>query len=516
MLPDYHNPLIYATSLTCNGQRVLWPLNHSTYPWQLHNLPDNKKSRTRLQDVYVAPDWYSNEHIFVRSRACIQVLPDFLAPSCVECSKAAEAVSQRAEAASSNNERIPNIYRSWDTIHTLCTFYQEQNSALKRSLNKLQEKLNRHDAKHDQDLQIIEFLATHDAPRIRHTLAKALHRKAGSDAIIDVLTEAVIGTYRPERDFRPWEIDLALLVLRLGGHRLLYALNKVFCLPSARTLQKYASSFPSIQYCISLPDLETMVQNLITIVLRPRQHLPPSKNGVIIMLDETALNPAPVYNRELNAIGGICGEATAGCIELLSAKSMENIEILAQAVANDPGPNNKNRGFHLGREATSAAVGFLGRQDHAALPFLLSAICGHKKAEHFVDLLAQIYEAWNLSGCENHMGSIRIIDIDGDGSRRKGGNEVMLQHNLRDVDTEAWQLLCSCLGLDLRVGPGGSVLEFDWKHILKRELSLFCSCSHLIVVRHKYIFTRDKRTLCRQHASDPDATCAVYGTDWHF
>jgi hypothetical protein len=88
--------------------------------------------------------------------------------------------------------------------------------------------------------RILALLSQHRIGCVRRVLAVCIRRGRGVRAIFETLHKCVLGIYKPKGGYSTEEIDVATLVLRLGGHRLAFALNKFDGLPSDSFLYQHA------------------------------------------------------------------------------------------------------------------------------------------------------------------------------------------------------------------------------------------------------------------------------------
>jgi hypothetical protein len=125
-------------------------------------------------------------------------------------------------------------------------------------------------------------------------------------------------------------------------------------------------------------------------------------------------------------------------------------------------------GAHLASQAMVVAINFLGRNDYRATPFIVAGHCGAKDANKFVDLIKLIVTAYENSGALKAFGWPFSISTDGDSARQKGGFALLSSLEL-NCTSPLGKLLYPLVGMNLMVGPHDILLDFDWKHIIKRE-----------------------------------------------
>lgn len=97
-----------------------------------------------------------------------------------------------------------------------------------------------------------------------------------------------------------------MLILRLGGQSLLYALSQCLSLPSLRTLGRH-TSFVKVAPTIGQITSGVIRHNIVAVVLAPRAQagLDPLR-GVSFLIDETALEEVARYLLQSNSIGSLC------------------------------------------------------------------------------------------------------------------------------------------------------------------------------------------------------------------
>ena len=82
--------------------------------------------------------------------------------------------------------------------------------------------------------RFLGLVSSSDIPGLRRLAAQAIRGGAGISAIVRKVEAALERTYSA-KGFSGTDFDIALLCLRLGGRRLLYAISRHFGLPSLRS-----------------------------------------------------------------------------------------------------------------------------------------------------------------------------------------------------------------------------------------------------------------------------------------
>ena len=71
--------------------------------------------------------------------------------------------------------------------------------------------------------RILNLIATNDLSRVNTIIKIFLKQKAGTQSIIQKLQLAISGLYKC-KSYSQHEVDIGILVLRIGGPRLIYSL----------------------------------------------------------------------------------------------------------------------------------------------------------------------------------------------------------------------------------------------------------------------------------------------------
>ena len=103
----------------------------------------------------------------------------------------------------------------------------------------------------DLHQEILQLLSEQKVPRIKQLLATCLKQGWSMGAVLRKIASAIDGLYSPQQ-FDETDHQIALLTLRLGGRKLLYALTKSSGIASRRTLYRLHISMFNI-YGLSVP-----------------------------------------------------------------------------------------------------------------------------------------------------------------------------------------------------------------------------------------------------------------------
>ncbi|KAG0694088.1 hypothetical protein DFH29DRAFT_985348 [Suillus ampliporus] len=276
-----------------------------------------------------------------------------------------------------------------------------------------------------------------DVPWLHNLLQTALRNGTSIRAILRMIKEAIERGYQP-RGHSQEAIDLAVLIVRLGGQNLLYALNQRLTLPSLCTLHNHMS-FVKIIPTIGRISTITIQENIKNLVLVPRQNAALMKMcGVRMMIDEMAQEEAAVYISQLNSVGGLCW--THSNLIDTTLHTYQSALGIAEAL--------KSQKVHVGKEVTVAGAHIFGEE--GVYPVLAAPTC--KTAQ-------QVGPAWSFT-------------TDGDATRRKAGHKMFVHMPLSPFSL-LYGTLSNIPGLNLFTGPGEVTLDFDYKHIMK------CYCTLL-------------------------------------
>lgn len=270
-------------------------------------------------------------------------------------------------------------------------------------------------------------------------------------------------TYCASKNYSPREISAGLLSYCIGGGRLTFALNKAFGTPSLRTLKGSLLGIV-IKPCLRVPDDTTMCENLGIV-----QHLYGSLQSALppflchLAVDESTLVVCAMYMRMTNSIGGICSCAPKSTkLTFDEYKDAERLRDQLQP------PDSSRPAIHFATQATVAAVTIHDPNNSRPIPFLVSGCCHKKSATGSASLFEQFFRVWEASGLHERLGWFASIATDGDSARRRGGYLTLLKYALNPKG-ELYKTLVRIQGMNLFVGPHDVTLDFDWKHIIKRE-----------------------------------------------
>jgi hypothetical protein len=458
LLPQSETPS--SQSSRCPGVPLVWPGPDffNTYPWHQHD------PHSRVKMVWLLPFYNeSSGTLHIRSQKCDSI-SNSEGSACRSCGALQDLVFQKHNAVVQMPASQANhTHRSRTHLEALLTGQRADNDALRLQLATATDGQHRAQKKLQFFEQIFALLARQHVQRLLQLLQTWMRSQESIETLLQRIGAAINGTYRVKGRFSPRDFSLGLLVLRLGGYRLLHALNVEFGLPSLRSLRRSHTPV-KVQPSIGAPDYNDVMANLSTIVLEPRRDKPVQRVGCQIALDETALRPSACYVPHLRSLGGLCP-----CGGLRTSELCIDSNAALDAIQSKMSPSNGEPAkLHYASQATVVALNFLGRNDYRSLPFLVNGCCGTKDARAFVNLMKLIIQSYSDSGAAARFGWFFSFATDGNAARRKGGFHYLLGHKL-ETSTELGKQLTGLLGMNYMVGPHDITLDFDWKHIIKRE-----------------------------------------------
>ncbi|KIJ12467.1 hypothetical protein PAXINDRAFT_14668 [Paxillus involutus ATCC 200175] len=337
----------------------------------------------------------------------------------------------------------------------------EQINGLKlQSLNDVR-KIKRALGKLEDHSTLVMALAEADVPWLRKLLHTALKNGASIRAIVRLIEDALEAGYRP-RGHSTEANDLALLIYRLGGANLLYALNQRLHIPSLRTLRK-KMSFIKIAPTIGRISIDTVQKNIHNIIIVPFEHAArTTRRGVSLLIDETAAEEAAVYMPQSNSVGGLCWTHSHRVDPVL--RTYDSALRITNAL--------KAETVHLGKEVTVAGAHIVG--EDGFYPLLAAPTCKSEDAGDMEFIFNTLIDAWKATGADQRVGPLWFVATDGDATRRKGGHKTFL-HTPLPITSPLYGTLSNLPGLNLRTGNDLVTLDFDFKHVFKRFCTLIRS-----------------------------------------
>ncbi|KAE9388521.1 hypothetical protein BT96DRAFT_836102 [Gymnopus androsaceus JB14] len=290
-------------------------------------------------------------------------------------------------------------------------------------------------------------IAEQDILRLRALISAALQAGTGIPAIIAKMQDALSGVYHA-RQYTDHEKHIALLGLCLGGRTTAYVLNHSAGLPSIQTL--YAEQ----QFTIIKPMLGRI--NWSDIAHNIQHVLIPGQEDAKLLINEIAINEAPVFFSCENCVGGLCWKHGLRIDTKLT--TFDNAIAIRNTI--DDGT------VHLGKKMTVAAVVSIG-EDGLYL-ILTAASCKEKDTEDSVYIFQMTINEITAQANQpnSKVGHLSSIATDGASIRRAAGYHLLVRY-LLTLGSSLDIILSQLPGFNCFTGPNGITLDFDYKHILK-------------------------------------------------
>jgi hypothetical protein len=166
-------------------------------------------------------------------------MPDRSGSACVQCTSLRVSVDQRCSQATSVPASCTNhFHRSRRQLEDLISEQRREIDTQRLELLALRDASSRAQEKSHTHQQILALLGQYSIARLPQLITVWMRSKGSVSSLLERIRGAVKGSYCVQGDFSPRKLALALLVLRLGGARLLFALSTEFGLPSFQTLKR--------------------------------------------------------------------------------------------------------------------------------------------------------------------------------------------------------------------------------------------------------------------------------------
>ncbi|EMD31048.1 hypothetical protein CERSUDRAFT_60567, partial [Gelatoporia subvermispora B] len=469
----------------CPGIKLAWPLDFpfSSYPWQRHEDP------SELGYEFSAVD--CGRDFYVRSLKCFRTVSDDGNP-CLECRAASKDIARLAELARSAPRHTSHRFLTRQQLDGLLS---ERNASL--NTLKLKVRLYDHDYCYDIDkvfLQILNYgrkcartirrqddfnrfvmaVASNDVPRLQQLVRQGLKERVSILKLVNRIEASLDDVYHA-RGYSSKDHDISMLVFRLGGRKLLYALNHHISIPSLRTLRRHMH-FTRLMPSLGQPTSQEITFNMTEIfgckikdwdTPLPR-HVKYS-SGMSIFWDEVSQEEVSCYFPHADAIGGLCREHSHRVDKRLT--TFDSAEAVATALADGT--------VHYGKEASVIALGSFGTSLRGAFPVVFSPTCKSETPQQSADLLHRVIDCWR-DNYADEVGPIWSFASDGDAGRRAMVYQLFMKHQIGE-DHHLYKYLGQMSGLNLCVGDGDITADFDWKHLLKRFGRLLRTTQGIIV-----------------------------------
>ena len=152
------------------------------------------------------------------------------------------------------------------------------------------------------DDRFVAAIIANDSPRVDQLIRVYSGQGASRAAITTAIQMATAGLLKV-RSYTKNEIDLATVMFRTGGRKLLYATNHALNLPSVNVLRS-RMQITHLLPSLGLPTICELFHNITKVFGKSRIPMPVC--GHSLMIDEIALEERPVFIKWLNSVGGLC------------------------------------------------------------------------------------------------------------------------------------------------------------------------------------------------------------------
>ncbi|KAI0309595.1 hypothetical protein OF83DRAFT_1166825 [Amylostereum chailletii] len=244
---------------------------------------------------------------------------------------------------------------------------------------------------------------------------------------------------------------MSLMVLCLGGQKLLYTMNHYIAIPSIRSLRR-AHIFIKLMLSLGSPTQEEICHNMdalfsLRILASIEDTAQPYQSGMSMLWNKVNKENAACYLEHLNAVGGLCREYSHQVNLWLN--TIENTYTIAEAPVDST--------IHYGKEASVIAMASFGRILRGVFLILISPTCKKETSNKSWHLLDRLY-----------FGPIWSFASDGD-----AGRHTIVYANFLHVCIDATYPLFKYLGqlprLNLMVRKDDVMATFDWKYEIKHN-----------------------------------------------
>ncbi|KAG1861685.1 hypothetical protein F4604DRAFT_1929762 [Suillus subluteus] len=314
-------------------------------------------------------------------------------------------------------------------------------------------------------LQLNDSCKYMNIPRLQQIVNIALRNGASIHAVINKLEDALEGVYHP-RGYDASDLDIAMLVYRLGGRQLLFALSQKLTIPSLCTLRT-RSTFTVLTPTIGPICNEHFNQNIHAVVL---SNLTSSTSlcGVSLMIDEIALEEMAVHFSKYDKVGSLCWKHSHLIDPVL--RTYESAMNIAQKIHDGE--------VHLGKELM--VIGALCFSWDEIFPILVAPTCKTENTYDTEQNLSRAIARWNTTSAAAQIRPVWSLATDGDATRCAAGHKLFLKIPLPQ-DSPLFGTLINMPGLNLFTGDNEVRLDFDFKHIFKCICTLLWSPAGVVL-----------------------------------
>ncbi|KAH9951507.1 hypothetical protein B0H21DRAFT_681162, partial [Amylocystis lapponica] len=309
-------------------------------------------------------------------------------------------------------------------------------------------------------------VATGNVPRFQQLVRQGLNERVSVSQLVSRLSETVAGLYQC-RSYDQSDLDVLLLVLRLGGQKLLYAMSQHIALPSIRAL-RHRGKFMRLMPSLGVPTSEEIKFNLSELFGHQPTPRTPENHGLDVFWDEINEEDVACYFPHLDSVGGLCREHS--CHVNTRLTTLDNTINMAKSLDNGT--------VHYGKEASVIALSSFSATLRGAFPVIASPTCKRETPEESGRLLQTVLTAWKQTYAA-HLGPIWSFASDGDARRRAMVYHEFMRKKI-EPSHQLYKYLGQMPGLNLEVGEDNVTGDFDWKHEIKRKCLLYIRGGRLL------------------------------------
>ncbi|KAG8750285.1 hypothetical protein FRC11_010563 [Ceratobasidium sp. 423] len=314
-----------------------------------------------------------------------------------------------------------------------------------------------------------------DDVAVGRLIQTALRNNAGPKTIISRIVEAHKGLFHP-RNYSQKSFDLAVLVHKIGGPRLLFALAEAMSLPSLSTIYRRVN-LPYLSPSVGFPTRDEVLANIHSLFgSQSTRSDAPRQFGLSLMIDKIAIEPRLRYSMKPDAVLGVCREhAHRADLISMSARADPVDTLLRIKECLDTGQ------CHRAAEATMVSIAKFGRYDYGASIVGASSTCKKEKAAEQADFIRLYLQSWQESpDGECKHGPILSASTDGDAGRRVALFKLCMSSCITP-SSKLYPTIGHLPLFNLNCGPTEITHDGDYKHEEKRLASALRSRSGILV-----------------------------------
>ncbi|EIW78063.1 hypothetical protein CONPUDRAFT_61794, partial [Coniophora puteana RWD-64-598 SS2] len=357
------------------------------------------------------------------------------------------------------HENTPHVFQPISGLHSIIRVKTFQIQALRLGRVNMSKSLARKSSSLDDHKKFLLAVADSDFSRVHTLIQVCINNGMSVRKMTEQLDKATQGLYSP-KSFSTAEKKLCLVILRLGGPRVLDIYHKATGAPATSTIRK-CSVNPPLRVSAGFPTIDEVCYNIRNSFADGSLGLTESSAssadevyGYQLLVDEIKVESRPRWDDVTNKIIGVARE-DADNIGLDFCSEAEAYA-LVKAVADGK--------VRLAVEATVAAIGLLAgdSKTHAARPILVSGTCKTENAPTHATLLQTVIDA-----CERE----KIPGIASDGEARRGAALVILTHKRKLAPSSPIYPYVGKLALmNNLVGDNDITSDKDWKHVIMKRV----------------------------------------------